>query len=302
MFRQFGRIQDIIPASPSSKELPRFAIITFLYVRSATAAKNCLHQIIEQGTKIHISYEAVHKMHWFVWDWITHHPRITIPLAAAIFAVIMGTIFDPIRTWCIENKVSKRWSVESSRVIQWLRMSLIVPFRRKKGAQELAWKVDENVKKIKDWIGENQESFIVVVGPKGTAKREMVIDGVLEGRTKYQPYRRLFLTQVFWCLIVRQLLNNMAIQRLSGSLLNRWDMLRSSIGLIFSPLFSISRLKVPVLFPITSNCRNDWTKDRFHRDFGYPGQKDPQHDCNSFTPSGPFQKTPPGKGSAQNQR
>ena len=42
--------------------------------------------------------------------------------------------------------------------------------------------MDENVKKIKDWIGE--ESFIVVVGPKGTAKRELVIEGVLEGRPK----------------------------------------------------------------------------------------------------------------------
>jgi RNA12 protein len=189
MFRQFGRIRDIIPASPSSKELPRYANITFLYMRSATAAKNCLHQVIETGTKIHISYESVHNAHWFIWDWIINHPRITIPAAAAVFAVIIGTIFDPIRIWSVENKVTKKWHMESSRVIQWLRRSFqgIVPFRRQKGGKEQVWNLDENVKKIKDWIGENQESFIVVVGPKGTAKRELVVEGVLEGRPKLHP-------------------------------------------------------------------------------------------------------------------
>ena len=72
----------------------------------------------------------------------------------------------------------------------WLRRSFqeIVPFnRRKQRGDEQVWRVDENVKRIKDWIGENQESFIVVVGPKGTAKRELVIDGVLEGRPKLHP-------------------------------------------------------------------------------------------------------------------
>ena len=192
MFRQYGRIRDIIPASPSSKELPRYAIITFLYMRSATSAKNCLHQAIETGTKIHISYESVHKAPWFIWDWIVNHPRITIPAAAALFAVIMGTIFDPIRTWAVENKVTRKWHVESSRVVVWLRRSFqeIVPFnRRKQRGDEQVWRVDENVERIKDWIGENQESFIVVVGPKGTAKRELVIDGVLEGRPKLNPIR-----------------------------------------------------------------------------------------------------------------
>ena len=187
MFRQFGRIRDIIPASPSSKELPRFAVITFLYVRSATAAKNCLHQVVENGTKIHISYISVHTAPWFIWDWITSHPRITIPAVAALFAVIMGTIFDPIRTWAIENKITRKWRVESSRIIQWLRRSFneISGFRRKQSGKEQVWNVDENVERIKGWIGENQESFIVVAGPKGTAKRELVIDGVLEGRPKY---------------------------------------------------------------------------------------------------------------------
>src|SRR5271170_1207832 len=135
MFRQYGRIRDIIPASPSSKELPRYAIITFLYMRSATSAKNCLHQIIETGTKIHISYESVHKTHWFIWDWIINHPRITIPAAAALFAVIMGTIFDPIRTWMVENRITRKWYVNSSKWLQWVRrwFQEIVPFRKNQG-------------------------------------------------------------------------------------------------------------------------------------------------------------------------
>jgi len=186
MFRRYGRIQDIIPASPSSKELPRYAIITFLYMRSATAAKNCAHQIVEGATKIHISYESVHKLPWFVWDWIMNHPRITIPAAAAVFAVIMSAIFDPIREWSVENKVSRKWAPE--KLFGWVTRGFdqIVSFssRNKRKRAEQSW-MDENVKKIKDWIGENQESFIVVLGPKGTPKREMVIDGVLAGRAKY---------------------------------------------------------------------------------------------------------------------
>jgi RNA12 protein/RNA recognition motif. (a.k.a. RRM, RBD, or RNP domain) len=187
MFRKFGRIRDIIPSSPSSKELPRFGIITFNRMRSATAAKNCLHQVVENGTKIHISYESVHNLPWFIWDWIVSHPRITIPAAAALFALIIATVFDPIRTWAVEIKVTRKFSVNSSQLVQWLRRSFdeIVIFRKQKGAKEQAWNLDENVRRIKDWIGENQDSFIVVVGPKGTAKRELVIDGVLEGRSKY---------------------------------------------------------------------------------------------------------------------
>jgi hypothetical protein len=190
MFRQFGWIKDIIPASPSSKELPRFAVITFNRMRSATAAKNCLHQVVESGTKIHISYIHVHNLPWFIWDWIMSHPRITIPAAAALFALIIATIFDPIRMWAVEHKVSRKWSIGSLKIIQWLRRSFdeMVIFRRQKGRNEQAWNLDDNVKQIKDWIGENQESFIVVVGPKGTEKRELVINGVLEGRSKYSIF------------------------------------------------------------------------------------------------------------------
>ena len=186
MFRQFGRIRDIIPPSPISKELPRYATITFQYVRSATAAKNCIHQVVQDGTKIHISYESVHRALWLIWDWITHHPRITIPVAATIIAVLVATIFDPIRAWNVQNKITRKWHVESSKIVQWVQRSMeeIVSFRRKKVGQEQVWTVDENVKKIKDWIGENQENFIVVTGPKGTLKRELVTDGVLAGRPK----------------------------------------------------------------------------------------------------------------------
>ena len=69
---------------------------------------------------------------------------------------------------------------------QWIRRSwnTFTPFKRDKRGQALGWSVDADVTKIKEWIGENQHSLIVVVGPKGTAKREMVIDGVLSQRPK----------------------------------------------------------------------------------------------------------------------
>jgi RNA12 protein/RNA recognition motif len=189
LFRQFGRIRDIVPASPSSKEFPRFGIITFVSIHSAAAAKNCIHQVVVDGTKLHISYESVRKPFRFIWDWLITHPRIIIPLAAALFAVVIGTIFDPIRTWAVESKVTRKWHVEDSKLVLWLRRSLneLAPFRRSRRGQQRVWDIDENVAKVMEWIGENQNTLIVVVGPKGTAKREMVIDGVLAGRPKYTP-------------------------------------------------------------------------------------------------------------------
>jgi hypothetical protein len=231
-------------------------------MRSATSAKNCLHQAIVTGTKIHIAYESVHKTPWFVWDWLINHPRISIPAAAALFAVIIGTIFDPIRAWSVENKVSKKWHVESSRLVQWLRRSFhdFVPFRRTKGGQEQVWNLDENVKKIKDWIGENQESFIVVIGPKGTAKREMVIDGVLEGRAN---------TLVIDCEAVVEQHGDSAVIR----------QLAQQVG--YAPIFNwlnffSSLLDLAAqgsLLGYNTYPRHDWTEGRVYRDVGYASQE-----------------------------
>lgn len=45
-FREFGRLLDIRVLSPSSKDLPRYATVEFYTMRSACAARNCLHGMV----------------------------------------------------------------------------------------------------------------------------------------------------------------------------------------------------------------------------------------------------------------
>lgn len=56
-FRPFGRIFDVTLPNPASKELPRFAIVQYIRVRSATSARNCLHGLNVDGTRLNILYE-----------------------------------------------------------------------------------------------------------------------------------------------------------------------------------------------------------------------------------------------------
>lgn len=99
LFRRFGKIAEITPQPQSSKDLPRHAIVQFLRIRSATAAKNCLHRarVGEEGvgeTILRIGYERTIKAH-FIRDWLVNHPRIVIPAAAAIIATVTVAVFDP---------------------------------------------------------------------------------------------------------------------------------------------------------------------------------------------------------------
>jgi RNA recognition motif. (a.k.a. RRM, RBD, or RNP domain) len=57
-FRPYGRIFDISILSPASKELPRYAMIQFTRMRSATSARNCLHGLKLEGTRLNIGYES----------------------------------------------------------------------------------------------------------------------------------------------------------------------------------------------------------------------------------------------------
>lgn len=57
--RPYGRIYDIAlyPNPHVSKDPPRYAIIQFTRVRSATSARNCLHGHVIHGSRLNILYE-----------------------------------------------------------------------------------------------------------------------------------------------------------------------------------------------------------------------------------------------------
>lgn len=57
--RPYGRLVDLTYPSPSTKDLPRFAIAQFRNIASAASAKNCLHGVELNGTRLNLSYEKI---------------------------------------------------------------------------------------------------------------------------------------------------------------------------------------------------------------------------------------------------
>ena len=102
LLRRYGKIADIASQPADSKIFPKFATITFRLPRYSVMARNCMHGFVlgeeagggKAGTLLRMSYEQIIKAHWFR-DWATNHPRILIPLLAALAAAIGIAIFDP---------------------------------------------------------------------------------------------------------------------------------------------------------------------------------------------------------------
>lgn len=131
-FRTYGKIADIVPQPSSNKDTPRFAVVQYTHMRSATAARNCLHgiKISPTGedtgpmTRLNIFYERPLKAH-VIREWITTHPRITIPLVAALLASFTYLVFDPVREFFVESKISRTFDVEGYRIYRWLKKETV---------------------------------------------------------------------------------------------------------------------------------------------------------------------------------
>ncbi|KAF2156025.1 hypothetical protein K461DRAFT_220996 [Myriangium duriaei CBS 260.36] len=197
-FRPYGKLADIVSQPPDSKVLPKFAFIDFGHTRQAVMAKNCLHGYVvgeaqgggKSGTVLRLSYEKKQKAGW-IWDWLTSHPRIVIPLVAALIAGITVTIFDPIRTASIKAHVTGTFSVNNYRILKWLRRrteDLLNSVRRRYGMEsgagmEAIWDDRRaSIDQIQTWLMETADTFIVVQGPRGSGKKELVIDQALKHR------------------------------------------------------------------------------------------------------------------------
>lgn len=102
LFRRYGKLADIQPQPTDSKELPKYAILQFSKVRHAIMAKNCMHGFVlpasegggDTGTKLKLVYMRARKPHWIL-DWLSSHPRVTLPLILALFGTVTVAIFDP---------------------------------------------------------------------------------------------------------------------------------------------------------------------------------------------------------------
>ncbi|KAG0157937.1 hypothetical protein PDIDSM_5449 [Penicillium digitatum] len=195
MFRPYGKLLDIQTQSSDSKVEPRYAILRFERPRFAVMARNCMHGFVvsdesgggKSGTRFKINYERKIKL-FMIKDWILNHPRLVIPAIAALIATITVIVFDPIRTFFITLKIKSSFQSEENPVLQWVRKqaskaSMFSFGKRKSDPRGLAaiWEDRQaEIGQLRAWLTETAETFIVIHGPRGSGKRELVLEQALK--------------------------------------------------------------------------------------------------------------------------
>ncbi|KAL8709839.1 MAG: hypothetical protein Q9220_005455 [cf. Caloplaca sp. 1 TL-2023] len=198
LFRRYGKLADIIPQATASKDLPKFATLDYGYIRDAIMAKSCMHGFVvsesegggKNGTLLKLVYERRVKAH-VLREWIFSHPRIVVPIVAALLASITVAVFDPIRTFFIKSHVTQTFHITENRTYKWFRSQLmraneILTFKRHKGEDaglSAVWDDRRgDIEQIQTWLMETADTFIVVQGPRGSGKKELVLNEALKDR------------------------------------------------------------------------------------------------------------------------
>ncbi|ORY96952.1 RNA12 protein-domain-containing protein [Syncephalastrum racemosum] len=187
--RPYGRIYDIAlyPNPHVSKDPARYAIVQFTRIRSATSARNCLHGHIIHGTRLNLLYERQLRSN-VVREWLANHPKITVPVFAALVAGITYAVFDPIRVFCMTSKVTQRFNPEEYALYRWLRRETwarLMSTERSLASHQSIWEDDsEDIDKVNTWLRETPETFVIVTGPKGSGKSALVHEAVKDRRNK----------------------------------------------------------------------------------------------------------------------
>ncbi|KAG6003727.1 hypothetical protein E4U21_001780 [Claviceps maximensis] len=193
MFRRYGKIADILPQPFDSKVVPKYAQIGFPRLSDAIMARNCMHGFLvneamgggKTGTLLRLTYVKREKAH-SLWNWLTNHPRIVIPILAALVAAASVIIFDPIRTFFIKLHVSHSLRFRESRLYKWFKSqtdSLSFGQSQHMDGLGTVWNHRrELIEQLRNWLDGSSDTFVVVTGPRGSGKIEMVMDQALAGR------------------------------------------------------------------------------------------------------------------------
>jgi negative regulator of sigma E activity len=185
LFRRYGTIIDIIPDS-------NVTTVVFNSFRGAICSKNCITGYKVNGTTLHVQYDRNMRRN-AIWEATVNHNRISIPLFIALLAALAVIIFDPIREFFIEIKITNKFTIgKNNPLVKWVSdltdftMSHIHymlgqddsgPNHRRLWSERL-----DIVKELKLWIEENVNTFIVVHGPRGSGKHDLVIQHALHNR------------------------------------------------------------------------------------------------------------------------
>lgn len=195
LFRRYGKLAEITSQPSDSKIIPKYAYLDFTRIRHAIMARNCLHGfwVLEEagggkaGTQLRLSYEQKLKAH-LIRDWIVSHPRVVIPIIAAFVATVTVAIFDPIRTFFIKAHIQHSFHLNNYWIYRWFKSQATDIFTFKLRPTEQAslntiWEDrKEAIDQLQTWLMETTDSFIVVQGPRGSGKKELIMDQALKNR------------------------------------------------------------------------------------------------------------------------
>ncbi|EMD59387.1 hypothetical protein GGP41_009252 [Bipolaris sorokiniana] len=194
-FRPYGKLSDIVMQPPDSKVLPKFAYLDYTSIGKAIMARNCMHGYLvseaegggKKGTILRLKYEQKIKPR-YIRDWIINHPRIVIPIVAALIAGFVAVVFDPIRTFFVKAHITRNFHIQDNKLYQWIKgYATDIINRGKKhnddDGMDAIWDDrKDNIEQIQTWLMETADTFIIVRGPRGSGKRELVVDQALHDK------------------------------------------------------------------------------------------------------------------------
>ncbi|SCU98854.1 LAMI_0F16490g1_1 [Lachancea mirantina] len=188
LFRRYGNIIDIIWPEKTSDT----ALIRYRSYRAAICAKNCVSGMEVHNSVIHVQYEKLANGH-AVRDFFLNHTRISVPLLIALLSIIVVMVFDPIREFCISQKITHRFSISKDNYfvkrLSKFTSSTFSSFRSFLGTENVEtnkkqlW--EERIEKVNDlkmWLEENNNTFVIVRGPRGSGKHDLVVQHTLHDR------------------------------------------------------------------------------------------------------------------------
>lgn len=93
-----------------------------------------------------------------------------------------------VRTWFIKAHIEQSFHLSNYRVYRWFKAqaSDIFTFRHREAedaSMRALWEDRKNnIQQIRTWLMETSNTFIIVQGPRGSGKKELVIDQALRNR------------------------------------------------------------------------------------------------------------------------
>lgn len=90
-------------------------------------------------------------------DWLENHPRITVPIIAAIAAGVTYAIFDPLRDFFITSKVTQRFNPEEYKLYRWLRnetWARLLNTKDPKAGKYVYADDTEKIGRLRSWLAE----------------------------------------------------------------------------------------------------------------------------------------------------